>query len=97
MKEHLKDLKNSINGLLFYSDQNARRYIQLLNEAAQVIEAIEEQPNAHVNMLKLNALEEISSELTNRVHESFFSSNVERKKMEFKFSKAIVLLAVRFN
>lgn len=94
MKEHLKKIQDSIHNILIYSDDNARRYIELLKKAINIVESIEAKPNSALDTWKSMALVEISNELANRVNENFFHADTERKKSEFKFSKVVVNLAI---
>lgn len=94
MKDRLKEIQDSVNNLLLFSDENVRRYIALLNEAVEIIEQIEVQPNSMLEVWKNQALVEIANEQANRVNEHFFTADTERKKSEFKFSKSVVSMAI---
>lgn len=94
MKEHLKEIQDAIHGLLIYSDNNVKHYIDLLRDAIRIIESIDAKPNSELEAWKNNALVELSNELANRVNENFFSADPERKKSEFKFSKSVALLSL---
>jgi hypothetical protein len=94
MKVRLQQIHDSISNMLLYSDDVAKQYILLLNETIQIIEKIEAQPNSMLESWKNLALNEIANELANRVNPSFFKADLERKKSEFKFSKAVVSLAI---
>jgi len=94
MEKHLKEIHDSINNLLLYSDDNVKKYISLLNEAIIIIENLETQENSVSETWKNKALIEISNELANRVNDKFFSADPERKKYEFKFSKVVVSMAI---
>lgn len=94
MEKRLKEIHDSINNLLIYSDDNAKKYIALLKEASIVIENLETAENQALDVWKNQALVEISNELANRVNDHFFSADPERKKHEFKFSRTVVSMAL---
>ena len=94
MEERIKKIQDSINNIWLYSDENAKKYISLLKEAVDAIEKIEAEPGSMLEAWKNQALVEISFELENRVNEQFFSSDIERKKSEFKCSRSLVSLAL---
>jgi hypothetical protein len=94
MKNRLQEIHDSIGNMLIYSDDLAKQYILLLNESIQIIENIDSQPDSILESWKNIALNEIANELTNRVNPAFFKADIERKKNEFKFSKAVVSLSL---
>lgn len=94
MEKRLKEIHDSINNLLLYSDDNVKKYISLLKDATTLIEDMEAPENSVLETWKNQALIEISNELANRVNNKFFSADTERKKNEFKFSKAVVSMAI---
>lgn len=94
MKPKLQQIQDEIGNLLFYSDDNIKKYIQLLNNAITVIEQIPAKENSVLETWKNMALVEISNELANRVNPHFFEADIERKKNEFKFSKSVVSMSI---
>jgi hypothetical protein len=94
MKEHLREILDSIHKIIIYSDENARQYIEVLQDAIRTIDSIEVQPNSELEYWKNEALIELSNELANRVNESFFKADKERKKSEIKFSKSMALISI---
>lgn len=94
MKSKLQQIQDEIGNLLFYSDDNVKKYIQLLNNAIIIIEQLPAKENSVLETWKNMALVEISNELANRVNPHFFDADTERKKSEFKFSKSVVSMSI---
>ena len=90
MNEKLNEILSTINGFFLYDDDVARQYISLINESIEMIRGIEAPPNSMLDNAKNGALTELSNELVNRMNESFFHANSDRKKSEFKISKMLV-------
>jgi len=95
MENRLKDILGTINGFYVYDDDMARKYISLINEAIVLIENLETQPTSILDNAKIETLTELRNELANRMNEkSFFNAPLERRKSEFKISKALVVVAI---
>ena len=92
--QKLNDILNTINGLYLFDDKAANQYISLINESIEIIREIETVPTSMLDNSKSEAITELSNELANRMNESFFHANNERKKSEFKISKMLVVIAI---
>ena len=91
----INEILSEVSGLYTYSDDMAHKYINLIHEAIDTISILEAQPTSMLDNAKSAAVTELSNELANRMNEkSFFSSNLDRKKSEFKISKALVVVAI---
>ena len=95
MEHRIKDILNSISGFYTYDDDMARRYMELIQEAIDEIDKIMAQPTSMLENAKNETIAELSTEFANRMNEkSFFNSSMERRKSEFKISKALVVVAI---
>ena len=93
--DRIKEILSTISGFYTYDDNMANEYIKLINEAIELIHKIDSEPVSMLENAKSLAISELSNELANRMNEkSFFSSPVERRKSEFKISKALVVVAI---
>ena len=91
----IKDILNTISGFYTYDDDMARRYIGLIQEAIEEIGVLMAQPTSMLDNAKNQTITELRTELANRMNEkSFFNAPVERRKSEFKISKALVVVAI---
>ena len=94
MNKRLNEILNTINGFYIYNDDVARQYISFINESIEIIRGIEAPPTSMLDNAKNDAIIELGNELANRMNESFFISNAERRKSEFKISKMLVGVAI---
>ena len=94
MNEKLNEILNTINGFYIYDDDVARQYILLINESIEIIHGIIAPPTSMLDNSKNETITELSNELTNRMNDSFFNSNFERKKSDFRISKMLVVVAI---
>ena len=91
----INEILNTISGFYTYDDEMAYNYISLIEEAIDLIRDLEAKPTSMLDNAKTESLTELSNELANRMNEkSFFSSPLERRKSEFKISKALVVVAI---
>ena len=94
MNAKLNEILSTINGFYIYDDGVARQYISLINESIEIIRGIETPPTSMLDNARNEAITELSNELVNRMNETFFNANSERKKGEFKISKMLVGIAI---
>jgi len=95
MEYRLNEILDTINGFYIYDDDMANKYIALINEAIEIIDKLKAKPTSILDYAKTGTLIELRNELANRMNEkSFFSAPLERKKSEFKISKALVIVAI---
>ena len=94
MNTRLNEILNTINGFYIYDDELAHQYQSLINESIDIIRGLEAPPTSMLDNAKNGAIIELGNELANRMNESFFISNTERKKSEFKISKMLVGVAI---
>jgi hypothetical protein len=94
MNEKLNENLNKINGFYLYDDHVANQYISLINESIELIRGIKAPATSMLDNAKNEAITELSNELVNRMNESFFHANFERKRSEFKISKMLVGVAI---
>ena len=94
MNEKLNEILNTINGFFLYNDDVGHQYISLINESIEMIRGIEAHPTSLLDNAKNEAITELSNELVNRMNESFFHANSDRKKSEFRISKMLVGVAI---
>ena len=91
----INEILNTISGFYTYDDDMAHEYISLIKEAIDLIRDLEAKPTSMLDNAKNESISELSTELANRMSEkSFFHSPFERKKSEFKISKALVVVAI---
>ena len=95
MDSKINDILNTISGFYTYDDEMARKYMGLIQEAIDEIGKIIAQPTSMLDNAKTQTISELSTELANRMNEkSFFNAPLERRKSEFKISKALVVVAI---
>ena len=94
MKERLTEIQLMINGFYLYDDDIAHQYTALILEAVEIIRNINAIPTSILDNAKNDAVYELSNELANRMNESFFHANPERRKSEFKISRMLVTVAI---
>jgi len=95
MLHKINEILNTINGFYLYDDQVAQKYISLINEAIELISGLDAPSTSMLENAQNEALTELRNELANRMNEiHFFSAPLERKKSEFKISKALVVVAI---
>ena len=95
MENRINEILSTINGFFIYDDDMAHKYISLINEVVDLIANLEAPPTSMLDNAKTESLTELSNELANRMNEkSFFSAPLERRKSEFKISKALVVVAI---
>ena len=94
MDNKLNEILNTINGFYLCDDDITHKYISLINEALEIISGIEAPATSMLDNAKNDAIIELNNELTNRMNESFFHANSERKKSEFKISKMLVGVSI---
>jgi len=95
MENKLNEILGTINGFYVYDDDMADIYTTLINNAIDLIEKLEAKPTSILDNVKTETLTELRNELANRMNEkSFFSAPLERRKSEFKISKALVVVAI---
>ena len=93
--DRIIEILGTVSGFYAYDDEMASKYMGLIQEAIEIIRRIEAEPLSMLENAKNEALNELSNELTNRMNEGiFFNSSPERKKSEFKISKALVVVAL---
>ena len=93
--DRINEILSTVSGFYTYDDNMARKYIELLHEAIDVISKIEAEPTSMLENAKSAAVTELSNELANRMTEkSFFKSPLERRRSEFRISKALVMVAI---
>ena len=91
----INEILNTISGFYTYDDDMAHEYISLIKEAIDLIRDLEARPTSMLDNAKNESISELSTELANRMNEkSFFHFSFERKKSEFKISKALVVVAI---
>ena len=90
----LNEILNTINGFYLCDDDITHKYISLINEALEIISGIEAPATSMLDNAKNDAITELNNELSNRMNESFFHANSERKKSEFKISKMLVGVSI---
>ena len=95
IEDRIIEILSTISGFYTYDDKMGHEYIKLIGEAVELIRRIESEPTSLLENAKNDATNELSNELANRMNEkSFFSSPPDRKKSEFKISKALVVVAL---
>ena len=95
MNDRINDILNVISDFYIYDDDMAYEYISLLNEVVELIDGLEAKPNSQLEKFKAESLSELRNELANRMNEkSFFEAPLERRKSEFKISKALVVVSI---
>ncbi len=94
MKERLTEILNTINGFYLYDDDVAHKYISLIEETVDIMRNISAPPTSLLDNGRNDAVYELCNELANRMNDSFFHANIERKKSEFKISKMLVTVAI---
>ena len=93
--DRITEILNTISGFYAYNDDAAQEYIKLINEAIEEIRALDAEPTSMLENAKNAAITELSNELTNRMSQkTFFNASLERKKTEFRISKALVMVAI---
>ena len=94
MSKRLNEILSAINGFYLCDDDVAHKYISLINEALEIIREIEAPATSILDNAKIDAVTELNNELSNRMNDSFFHANTERKKSEFKISKMLVGVSI---
>ena len=95
IEDRIIEILSTISGFYTYDDNMAGEYIKLISEAIELIRRIEAEPTSMLENAKNDAISELGNELANRMNEkSFFNSPSERKKGEFKISKALVVVSL---
>ena len=93
--DRINEILSTISGFYTYDDDMSHEYIKLINEAIELIRGIEAEPISMLENAKNLTISELSNELANRMNEkSFFKAPIERRKSEFKISKALVVVAI---
>ena len=93
--DRINEILSTISGFYTYDDKMAREYIELIHEAIELISRIDADPTSMLDNAQSAAITELSNELANRMNEQiFFKSPPERRKSEFKISKALVVVAI---
>ena len=93
--DKINEILSAISGLYAYNDEMAYEYMALIHAAVDEIDALETQPTSIADNVKVQTVAELRNELANRMNENtFFSSPIERRKSEFKISKALVVVAI---
>ena len=93
--DRIKEILSTISGFYAYDDGMANEYIELIHEVIWLIQRVEAEPTSMLENAKNAAVTELSNELANRMNEkSFFKAPTERRKSEFKISKALVVVAI---
>ena len=91
----INEILHTISGFYTYDDEMAHNYISLIKEAIDLIRELEAKPTSMLDNAKNETITELSNELANRMNvKSFFHSSLERRKSEFKISKALVVVAL---
>ena len=92
----INEILSTISGFYTYDDDMAHEYISLIKEAIDLVQDLEAKPTSMLDNAKNETISELSTELANRMNEkSFFHSPLERRKSEFKISKALVVVSIR--
>ena len=94
MDKKLNLILSTINGFYHCDDDVAHKYISLIEEAIEIIHGIEAPATSMLDNAKNDAITELCNELVNRMNDSFFHANSERKKSEFKISKMLVGVSI---
>ena len=95
MENRLNEILDTINGFYVYTDDMAHKYITLIREVIDLLSEVEAPPTSMLENAKEETISELSTELANRMYEkTFFSSPLERRKSEFKISKALVVVSI---
>ena len=94
MDKRLNEILSAINGFYHCDDDVVQKYISLINEAIEIIREIEAPVTSILDNAKNDAITELCNELTNRMNDSFFNANYERKKSEFRISKMLVVVSI---
>ena len=94
MKDRLNEILSSINGFYHYQDNVAQQYILLLKEALGLICDLDAKPTSFLDNAKNEALIELNNELTNRMNETFFHAQPDRRKNEFKISRMLIAVVL---
>ena len=91
----INEIQNTISGFYAYDDDMVHDYTSLIEEVIELIRDIEAKPTSILDNVKNETVTELSNELANRMSEkSFFNSSSERRKSDFKISKALVVVAI---
>ena len=94
MSKRLNEILSAINGFYLCDDEVVHKYISFINEALEIIREIDAPATSILDNAKIDAVTELNNELTNRMNDSFFHANSERKKSEFKISKMLVGVSI---
>ena len=95
MDNRINEILGAISDFYTFTDDMAHKYISLIKEAVELLRDLEARPTSMLDNAKNEAVTVLSNELASRMNETtFFHSPFDRRKSDFKISKALVVVAI---